>query len=49
MMHAKADTMEMTQQVAPFLNWLKAATIEPQQGIAALTSVDLTDATLTQR
>ena len=49
MMHAKADAMGMTQWVSPFLNWLGAATIEPLQGISALTSVDLADATLAQR
>ena len=46
MMHAKAETMGMTQQVASFLDWLRAATIDPLQGIAALTSVDIADATL---
>ena len=49
MMHTKYDVMGMTQRVAPFLYWLRAATVEPQQGIAALTSVDLADATLAQR
>ena len=49
MMHTKADNMRMTQWVAPFLDWLRAATVDPQQGIAALTSVDLADTTLVQR
>ena len=49
MIHAKSDAMGMTQQVAPFLDWLKVATVDPQQGIAALTSVDLTYATLAQQ
>ena len=48
MMHAKADTMGMIQWVAPFLDWLRAAKIEPLQGIATLTSVKLTDAMLEQ-
>ena len=41
--------MGMTHRVAPFLNWLRAATIEPLKGITALNSVDLADATLAQR
>ena len=49
MMHAKSETMGMIQRVAPFLDWLRAATVDPQQGIAALTSVDLADTTLVQR
>ena len=49
MMHAKPDSMGMTQRVALFLDWSRAATVDPQQGIATLTSVDLTDATLAQR
>ena len=49
MMHEKADNMVMTQQVATFLDWLRAATIDPLQGIATLTSVDLSDATLEQQ
>ena len=49
MMHAKADAMGMTQQVAPFLDWLRVATVDPHQGIAALTSMELADATLAQR
>ena len=48
MMHEKADAMGMNQRVALFLDWLRAATIEPLQGINALTSVDLADSTLTQ-
>ena len=48
MMHEKANTMGMTQRVAPFLNWLRAATIEPLQGIDLLTRVDLADANLEQ-
>ena len=49
MIHTKVDAMGMTQQVAPFLDWLRAVTIDLLQGIAALTSVDLSDATLAQR
>ena len=49
MIHAKADAMGMTHQVAPFLDWLRAATIDLLQGIAALTSVDLSDANMAQR
>ena len=48
-MDAKADTMGMNQRVAPFLDWLRAATVEPHQSIAALTSMDLADSTLAQR
>ena len=48
-MHAKSDAMGMTQQVAPFLNWLRAETIDPLQVVAALTSVYLADATLEQQ
>ena len=46
MVHAKADDMGITQRVAPFLDWLRAETVDPQQGIAVLSSVDLTDTTL---
>ena len=49
MMQAKAATMGMTQRVAPFLNWLRAARIDPLQGIAALSRMDLVDTTLSQR
>ena len=49
MMHAKADAIGMTQQVAPFLYWSRAATVDPLQGSAALASVYLADATLAQR
>ena len=49
MMHAKTDSMGMTQRVAPLLNWLRSATVDPQQGISALTIVDLTDTTMAQR
>ena len=47
--HVKADAMVMTQQVAPFLNWFRVATIESLQVIAALTSVDLDDSMLEQQ
>ena len=46
MMHVKSDAVGMTHQVAPFFDWLKEETVDPLQGIAALTSVDLADATL---
>ena len=49
MMHAKADAMGISQRVLPFMEWLRAATVEPQQGIAALPSVDFASSTLTQR
>ena len=49
MMHAKADAVEMTQRVAPFLDWLRATTVEPQKGIATLTILDLTNSTMSQR
>ena len=48
MIHAKPETMGMIQRVAPFLDWLRVETIYPLQGIASLTSVDLTDAMITQ-
>ena len=48
MMHAKANAVGMTQQVANFLEWLRAMTVDPQQGIAALTSVDLYNSTMAQ-
>ena len=38
----------MIQRVAPFLDWLRAATIDPLQGIAALTDVDRSDTMLAQ-
>ena len=46
MMHAKANVMGITQQVAPFMDWLRGAMVEPQHGIVALTSVDLSKSTL---
>ena len=49
MMHAKVDVMGMTQRMAPFLDWLRAVAVEPQQGIATLTIVDLANSTLAQR
>ena len=49
MMHKNSDAMGMNQRVAPFLDWLRAVTIDPLQGIAALTSVDLVDDTMVQQ
>ena len=49
MINAKSDAMGMIQQVAPFLDWLRAAMVDTQQGIATLTRVNLTYATLAQR
>ena len=48
MMHAKADAVGMTQQVEHFLDWLRATTVDPHQGIDALTSMDLYDSTMAQ-
>ena len=47
-MHAKADDMGMTQQVALFLDWLRVGRIEPQKGIATLNRVELANSTLAQ-
>ena len=41
MMHAKADAMGITQRVTSFMDCLRTATGKTQQGIAALTRVDL--------
>ena len=41
--------MGMNQRVGPLLDWLRAATVEPQKSISALTSVDLADSALAQR
>ena len=30
MMHMKDDAMGITQRVAPFMDWLRAATVDPQ-------------------
>ena len=49
MMHTKAKAMGITQLVMPFVVWVREATIESQQGINSLTSVDLADTTLEQR
>ena len=49
MMNAKSYAMGTTQWVEPFLNWLGVATIEPLQGTAALTSVDLADSMLAKQ
>ena len=48
MMHTKAEAMGMTPCVASFMDWLRAETVAPQQGIAALTIVDLYDSTMAQ-
>ena len=48
-MHVKSNVMGITQQVIPFMEWLRAATVEPQQGIAALPSMNLSKTTLAQR
>ena len=47
--HAKADATGMNQRVALLLDWSRAATIEPLKGTTALTSAELTDATLLQQ
>ena len=46
--HAKADAMDITRQVTPFMEWLTAETGEPQQGITSLNIMDLTGTTLDQ-
>ena len=46
MMHTKADVMGMNQKVASFLDWLRAATVDPKQGITAITSMDVVESTL---
>ena len=48
MMNAKSDAVGVTQQVAHFLGWLRETTVDPQQGIAALTNVDLYDSNMAQ-
>ena len=48
MMLTKADAVGMTQQVAYFLECMRAMTVDPQQGIAALTIVDLYNSTMAQ-
>ena len=48
MMHAKSDTMGMTHWVVLFLDWLRAETIDPLQGIATLTIMYLADAMMEQ-
>ena len=49
MMHVKAEAMGITQKVIPFMQWLRATTVAPQQVINALTTVYLVDAILEQR
>ena len=49
MMHTKANATGMTQWVKLFLDWSGVATIEPLQGITALTNVDLADSMLAQQ
>ena len=46
MMHAKSDSMGITQYVTLFMAWLREATVDPQKVISSLTSVDLADTTL---
>ena len=41
--------MGITQRVVPFMDWLRAAMVDPQQGIAALTIMDLANYTLAQK
>ena len=48
-MHVKSNVMGITQQVIPFMEWLRKATVDPQQGIAALNSMNLSKTTLAQR
>ena len=48
MMHAKEDEMGITHRVTPVMELLREATVDPQQGIATLTSMDLVDTTLEQ-
>ena len=49
MMHVKAEAMGITQQMIPFMQWLRATTVAPQQVIDAITTVYLVDAILEQR
>ena len=49
MMHAKAESMGIPQPVIPFMECLRAATVEPQQGINSLTSMYLADTIPEQR
>ena len=49
MMHTKVNPMGITQRVTPFVEWLKETTVELQQGIAALTIMDLADTMMVQR
>ena len=49
MMHAKADAMGTIQRVTPFMEWMRVETVEPQQVIADLTGVDLSNTMLEQR
>ena len=44
MMHAKVEAMGITQQMIPFMQWLRATGVTPQKGMNALTTVDLEDA-----
>ena len=49
MMHAKADAMGTIQRVTPFMEWMRVETVEPQQVIANLTGMDLSNTMLEQR
>ena len=46
MMHAKEDAMGIAERVIMFMQWLRETTIAPQQGINALTIMDIANATL---
>ena len=48
-MHVKAEAMGITQQVIPFMEWMGATTVAPQQVIDVLTTVYLVEAILEQR
>ena len=49
MMYGKADATGITHQVTPFMEWLREATGEPQQGNATLATMDLVDSMTKQR
>ena len=49
MMYANANAKDISQRLISFIEWFREATVDPQQGVNSLSSVDLEDTKLEQR
>ena len=49
MLDKNVQAMGITQQVVPFMDWLRVCTISPERSIEILISVDIADSSLEQR